>query len=180
MRLAFLLACVTAWRLASPAPASGPLARGLPELARGAPLIFLGRCEAISSHWNPDHTLILTACRFRIQRPLKAALGTTLTLQELGGTVGDTHLDVSGAPQYAAGEEVLLFARRTEWGVGATAGASRGRFEIVRDAPDRPWVQSDHYRQELAAMAPDKKPGHAPLAVFAGWLQATLTTNAGR
>ena len=58
------------------------------------------------------------------------------------------------------------------------AGAGRGKFEIVRDAHGRPWVLSDRYQRDLAAMAPDKKPGHAPLAVFVGWLQATLKTEA--
>ena len=157
-----------------PAGASDLIPRRLPDLAHGATLIFLGRCEAISCHWNPDHSLILTANRFRILRSFKGAPGPTVTLEELGGTVGDTHLEVSDAPRYAVGEEVLLFVRRTPLGRWATAGAGQGRLGIVRDAHGRPWVLSDVYRRDLAAMASDMKPGHAPLAVFVGWLQATL------
>lgn len=179
-KLAFLFGCAAAWVFAPPARASDLIPLRLPDLAHEATLIFLGRCETISCHWNADHSLIFTANRFRVVRALKGTPGSKLTLEELGGTVGETHLDVSDAPHYAVGEEVLLFVRRTELAPWATAGAERGRFEIVRDAHGRPWVRNEFYRRELASMDPGKKPGRAPLAVFVGWLQATLKTKARR
>src|ERR671931_499282 len=45
----------------TPVVASQLIPRTLPELASGADLVFVGRCEAVSPHWNDDHTLILTA-----------------------------------------------------------------------------------------------------------------------
>ena len=41
---------------------------------------------------------------------LKGAPRTTVTLDELGGMVGDTGMSVPDVPHYTAGEDVLLFA----------------------------------------------------------------------
>jgi hypothetical protein len=186
---------------ALPATASHLIPRTLPELAAGADLVFVGRCEAVSSHWNEDHTLILTANRFRVTRALKGAPGETVTLDELGGVVGGIGMDVADVPRFSVGEEALLFVRRTELGRWETFGAGQGRFRLTRDAQGRPWVQNDFYRAELAAMTPPGwqvgagvRPGvgvptrtrpadtgaragsGAPLAVFATRLQAAART----
>src|SRR5262249_4977159 len=103
--LAILL---TAFLLAGPARASQLIPRTLPALAASSDLIFVGRCESVTPHWNADHTLILTANRFRVTRALKGDPGAAITLEELGGTVGDRRLDVPDIPQFTVGEEVLL------------------------------------------------------------------------
>lgn len=167
--LALAGACI----LAPPARAFDLIRRSLPELARGASLIFIGRCETISCHWNADHTLILTSNRFRVERVLKGAPGATITLDELGGVVGDQRLSVADMPRYRVGEEVLLCAHSTELGRWVTYGGGQGRFEIERDTRGRPWVRSDFYPSELAALSPEGRgAGYAPLAEFAGHLQA--------
>src|SRR5437667_2832504 len=131
--------------LALPARAWDLIPRTLPELAGGAELVFMGRCEAASSHWNKDHTLILTSCRFRVSRVLRGAPQTTVTLEELGGMVGDTGMSVPDVPHYTAGEEVLLFVNRTEIGRLKTFGATQGKFRVVTDARGRQWVRSPFY-----------------------------------
>jgi hypothetical protein len=166
-----VLCLLLAW--GTPVTASRLILRTLPELAAGADLVFIGRCEAVSPHWNEDHTLILTANQFRVTRVLKGAPGAAITLDELGGVVGGVGMDVSGVPRYSVGEELLLFVRRTELGRWETFGAGQGRFRVTRDAQGRPWVQNDFYRAELAAMTPPERTGTgAPLDVFAARLQA--------
>jgi hypothetical protein len=106
---------------------------------------------------------------------------TELTLDELGGRVGDVGMNISGVPQYAVGEEVLLFVHRTELGRWETYGMEQGRFEVSRDSAGRPWVRNDLYRAELAAMAPrtGAKVG-APLDSLAAFLRARARTEGGR
>jgi hypothetical protein len=164
-----------AWGL--PAAASQLIPRTLPELAAGADLVFVGRCEAVSAHWNDDHTLILTGNRFRVTRVLKGTPGAVITLDELGGVVGSIGMDVPGVPRYTVGEEVLLFVRRTELGRWETFGAGQGKFRLTRDAQGRPWVQNDFYRSELSAMTPPERTGSgAPLDVFAARIQTAFHT----
>jgi hypothetical protein len=175
-RLAILLAALS---LAAAARASQIIPRSLPELAAGSALIFVGRCEAVTPHWNAAHTLILTASRFRVSRALKGAPGDTITLEELGGTVGDRRLEVPDVPRFTVGEQVLLCVHRTELGRWETFGATQGKFSLTRDPQGQLRVRSERYRQELAAMTPAPGPG-VPLAVFAGHLQAAIKARASR
>jgi hypothetical protein len=157
---------------ALPSRAFSPIRRSLPALASGAELIFIGRCEAVSCHWNRDRSLILTAYRFHVTRALKGAPGATVTLEELGGVVGNRGMSVPDVPRHKVGEEVLLCARRSLLGRWQTFGGGQGKFRILRDAQGRPWVQSSFYQQELAAMTPGDGAGRAPLATFVGRLLA--------
>jgi hypothetical protein len=163
------------------AQATQIIRRTLPELAAGAELIFIGRCEAVSSHWNANHSLILTANRFRVLRVLKGSPGAMITLDELGGTVGNVATDAPGVPRYRAGEEVLLFVHRTELGRWETHGAVQGRFQVRRDQEGRPWVENDLYQGELAALRATRaatarvgstEEAGAPLDLFASRLRA--------
>jgi hypothetical protein len=175
------LALGLALALAAPARASQLIPRTLTELAAGSDLIFVGRCEAVSSHWNADHTLILTASRFRVSRIIKGQPGDSITLEELGGTVGDTTLHVSDVPRYAVGEELLLCVHRTPLGRWETFGAGQGRFEIVHDARSRIWARNDYYRSQLAGMAPGERAARgAPLATLAGRLSAVRSLRGAR
>lgn len=161
--------------------ASQLIPRTLPELAGGSQVIFVGRCEAVSSDWNDDRTLILTTNRFRVLRAIKGSPGSSFTVTELGGRVGDTTLQVSDIPRFAVGEEVLLCVRRTPLGRWETFGAVQGKFEIVRDARGRVWVRNNFYRPQLAAMSPEAKPElGAPLAVLAGRLSSAAPVREAR
>jgi len=154
------------------ADASRLIPRTLPELTAGSDLIFVGRCEAATPHWNADRSLILTGYRFRVLRALKGSPGATITLDELGGMVNGVGMNVSGVPRYSAGEEVLIFVHRTELGRWETFGALQGKFRVERDAQGRPWVQSDYYPAELASMRPADRPGTgAPLDAVAARLR---------
>ncbi len=162
-----------AWLLPAPARASQLIPRTMAELSSQSDVIFVGRCDSVAPHWNADHSLILTASRFRVSRVLKGAPVVTFTVEELGGTVGDTDLHVADVPRFTAGEEVLLCVHRTPLGRWETFGAGQGRFEINRDSRGRVWARNDFYRSELAAMSPGgvREQG-APLATLAGHLLA--------
>jgi hypothetical protein len=161
--------------------ASQLIPRTLTELSRGSEVIFVGRCEAVSSDWNDDRSLILTTNRFRVLRAIKGSPGSTFTVTELGGRVGDTTLQVSDIPRFSVGEEVLLCVRRTPLGRWETFGAVQGKFEVVRDARGRVWARSGFYRSQLAAMSPEATPEMgAPLAVLAGRLSPAVPVREAR
>jgi hypothetical protein len=176
----FSFAC-TLLLAAAPARSTQLIPRTLSELAAGAPLIFVGRCESVSCHWNDDRSLILTAYRFRVLRALKGDPGTTITLDEIGGRLGDLGLSVPSIPSYAVGEEVLLFVHRTELGRWETFGAVQGKFSLTRDRDGRPWVENNLYRAELATMAPaGSSETGAPLDRFVARLQTVTRTEGAR
>jgi hypothetical protein len=171
------LLCCLCLGLALPGPASQLIRRTLDELGAGSDIIFIGRCESVNAHWNADRTLILTANRFRVVRTIKGSPVESITLEELGGTVGDTTLRVTDAPRFAVGDEVLLCVRRTPLGRWETFGAGQGRFRLTQDARGRVWARNDFYRPQLAAMGGSAEEG-APLAALVGRLQAAAPVRA--
>ena len=172
-RLALLLLLLPAVT----SPGSQLIPRSLEELSTSAERIVMARCVSAAPQWNADHSQILTAYRFRVTRTLKGEASPAITLDELGGFVDGKGMMVGDVPCYTVGEEVLLFAARTEIGRWRTLGAGQGKFTLIRDPQGRSWVRNDFYRCELAQMSPDRTPGHgAPLEVFAGHVLAPLSS----
>lgn len=111
-----------------------PLARArktesvVQELVGDSATIFVGRVTSLNSEWTGDRAQIWTNITFSVEEYLKGALpGKTLTLKQLGGTVGDITLSISGAPEWRKGERVLVFARP---GYIPVAGMSRGKASL--------------------------------------------------
>jgi hypothetical protein len=90
------------------------------------------------SRWtNPDGTgLIVTTTTLRVIESYSGSVraGQTLTVEHLGGIVGDTYLMVPGMVQFRPDEEVVLFAQRSPAGTFHVLDLSMGKFEVGRDA----------------------------------------------
>lgn len=87
------------------------------------------------SRWsNPDGTgLIVTATPFRVVESMlgDAMLGKQVTVEHLGGAVGEISMAVPGMPVFRPGEEVVLFMRRGDDGAYRVLDLSMGKFEVV-------------------------------------------------
>ncbi len=66
---------------------------------------------------------------------LKGLAARNIVISEPGGTVGNTGMQIAGAPRYSVGEEVVLFATRTPIGYLRTVGWGQGKYVVV-DARD--------------------------------------------
>jgi hypothetical protein len=73
-----------------------------------------GAVTARRSYVDPRTNLIVTDHTIRVARCFKrgAACQPTVTLQTLGGEVGDRGVHVEGMPRLAVGQQVILFGRR--------------------------------------------------------------------
>jgi hypothetical protein len=127
-----LLAALVGWSgvAATPAGATQLIPRSLPELARGAPVIFVGRCAAVSSHWNASRSLIFTASRFRVARALKGTPGPVITggdgLDDVtanGFSGPDIDFDPADVGLYESSGGTLIFIIPLQVRVGAAPGA---------------------------------------------------------
>ena len=98
---------------------------------RGSELILRGRVGTVSAHWNQAHSAIFSDAEVTVDEVWKGIPESDrVTVRVLGGTVGTVRLEVDGAPQFAAGEEVVLFLRRTD-GAYTPWGMVFGKFRIV-------------------------------------------------
>jgi len=82
----------------------------LQRLTTESNLIVYGRIESSYSQW--EGKTIYTYTTLRVNESLKGEGGSLVTVKQLGGTVGETGLEVPGTPKLIAGEDVVLFLTR--------------------------------------------------------------------
>jgi len=128
------------------------------RLTRQATAIARLRCVSVQSSWARGE--IWTDARFAVLQQEKvdvygtdqielqqreavhgtamrgesAAPGATITVRQLGGSVGGFHAQVDDVPQFHAGEEVVLFLWRRAGQPYRVLGWTQGTFRVTRDA----------------------------------------------
>ena len=81
------------------------------EMASEANLIVRGYVADQRAEWitGEDGTGILTVVTFRIERTLKGDARIQIPLEFLGGTIGDTTLELSHVPTFEVGDRACCF-----------------------------------------------------------------------
>lgn len=157
----------------------------LEDMVRDADAIVLGVVERVGARLDfvegvaEPHTVAFV----RVRRWIKGEDPTDLvTIDEVGGVVGEMGLAIEGTPRYHVGEECIVFLRR----IGArreyrTLQMAQGHFEILRGVPGTPdVVQRDLGAIGLASWASGEmrvEPGARRamrLDDFLGFLETTL------
>ncbi len=99
--------------IAPPAGATIVFPTSFEQLTDKADLVFAGKVLTNQSAWKTlqGRRTIVTRVDFQVLEAYKGTAGARLELEFLGGTVGDTRLEVEGTPEFRGGEKVLLFVR---------------------------------------------------------------------
>ena len=123
-----------------PASAATVEAMTLEEMAQRADLIFVGRAVDSRADWNVQRTRIYTYTTFQVERFIKGGGGDgggageqQITIRLWGGQLGPMRSVVPGTPQFAPGEEVLLFCVGSGARVPTLLGLAMGKFTLTRD-----------------------------------------------
>ena len=109
----------------------------LPALTAGCEHAVVGTVLSVKPYWNPAHTRIQSDIALEIHEDLKGNIDAqvgTLTLTELGGTVGEITQAVTDTPEFHVGERVLVFTERTADGRLIVLGRDRAKF-VLTPAP---------------------------------------------
>ena len=124
-------------------------------------LIVQGTVVRTWSAWGDGRQFIWTHYELRVSDALKGLASRNIVISEPGGTVGDTGMQIAGAPRYSVGEEVVLFVTRTPIGYLRTAGWGQGKYVVVdaRDS-DRRVVRSSV--RDITLIDPISKLGSPP------------------
>ncbi|MBI5691620.1 MAG: hypothetical protein HZC55_16175 [Verrucomicrobia bacterium] len=108
-----------------------------PELVQEADAILRGRVTDIQARraQAPDGTaLIKTFVTFAIERTLKGPAPASVTLEFLGGTIGDDSLVIAGMPKFQLGTTEYVFVQRNGVQYCPLVALGHGRYRLMRDA----------------------------------------------
>ena len=105
------------------------------EMTDRAELIFLGKVVSSRAEMRTVGTnqVIFTLVEFERQEVLKGEAGASVTLQFLGGTVGDVTLEIAGVPKFKAGDREFLFVEGNRVQFCPLVGVFHGKFGVRKD-----------------------------------------------
>ncbi len=107
----------------------------LGEIADSSERVIHGVVTRKWSAWDDSRRYIWTHYEIQIRDTLKGPAGTRFTISEPGGMVGDVGMHLSGAPEFRAGDEIIVFAYQTPIDYWRVRGYSQGGF-IVNPGED--------------------------------------------
>src|SRR5712692_5436265 len=96
----FALAAIFGGVLAPRAGATTLVRLSLEQLTEASSAIVRGRVVSQESRWNPHHTRIVTFTTLAVAETMKGAPGSTVVVEQLGGTVGNIRVHVSGTVHF--------------------------------------------------------------------------------
>ncbi|QRN95239.1 matrixin family metalloprotease [Archangium violaceum] len=149
-----LLGALALCMLSPVARASTSLALDVPALTRSSELVVHGRVLRTTSRQVQDTGRIVTDVEVSVTEFLRgSAARSSLHVVLPGGIVGDLRQDVSGAPELAPGEEVVLFLSHGTEGP-RVVGLAQGAFRVHRSENGREVLASAVLPEALRLVDP--------------------------
>ena len=132
MRALVLLAATVAVAFLFPRPTAATLVPevGFETLVADSEAIVHGTVVRSWTAWDDRRDAIWTHYEIRVSDWLKGLQAPTIRISEPGGSLDGLHTQIVGAPRYAIGEEVVVFADETPIGYLRTCGWSQGKFRV--------------------------------------------------
>jgi hypothetical protein len=104
------------------------------QLAASSRLIVVGEVLSFKSQWDGERQNIYTYVKVHVSRTIKGELKSDqIVFKQLGGRVGEASTVIFGAPEYQAGQRVLLFLDTDAIGTLRVAHLFQGKYDIVAD-----------------------------------------------
>lgn len=111
------------------------IAPSFSDLVAKSDSVILGEVTAITSELVTRGTerAIFTRVTLAVRDTVIGSAPTALTLEFLGGTVGELTMDVDGIPLFAVGRTEILFVQNNGRQICPLVGMAHGRYKIERD-----------------------------------------------
>lgn len=108
----------------------------LDQLTGRAAAIVVSTVTGRRAEWEHygSSRLIITRVTMEVEQALKGSAPRTLTVEVLGGTIGDETLRVSHVPEFRVGERDVLFLNNAPHAVSPLVGSDQGRFRVMNEA----------------------------------------------
>ncbi len=155
------------------------------EIVNGSQVIVHGTVVEVRPGWTEDRFRIETVVTLEAASYLKGGPGGRVTFRVPGGTIGRYRALMVGAPEFRAGEEVVLFLRADGPAVAHVFGLSQGVFRVRRELGSGrrvvvppALVAHGATPQRVTRGAADRQP--VPLDTFRAQVRAALGDGSAR
>ena len=120
-----------------------------PELVGESDAIYRGRVTSVQARRveraDGQGMVIKTFVTFAVERVLKGTEQSEVTLEFLGGTVGDETMTVTGMPTFKPGDREVVFVQKNGVQFCPLVGLMHGRYRVLRDeSTDREHIARDN------------------------------------
>jgi hypothetical protein len=135
MRTPVLAAALLCAAALDPLRSDAAEANRLAALARASDAVVQAICVRTESAWDPTGRIIITRAELRTDRVFVGqAAAQPLTVQTLGGQVGDIRMGASHGATVTTGESAVFFLQRRDDHTYVVAGGSDGKLPVVATA----------------------------------------------
>jgi hypothetical protein len=122
------------------------------DVVNGSQLIVHGRVVDVRSEPTTDRRSIHSFVTVTVDEALKGSPGSTVTFVVPQGQVGRYRRILVGAPEFAVGEEVLLFLNARPPAIPTVFGLNQGVRRLRGDAANRRLAFDSYARQVRAVV----------------------------
>jgi hypothetical protein len=105
------------------------------SLVSSANTIFVGEVMNVRAIWTstPQGRAIVTQVTFKVEDVWKGAAGAVTQLEFLGGTIGETTMEVVGMPTFHEGQRSVLYVSSEVRSASPLVGFWHGRMRVEKD-----------------------------------------------
>ncbi len=106
------------------------------QLIDRAPLIVVATTTSRRAEWEfyGSSKLIITKVTMEVEQSLKGSAPRTLTVEVMGGTIGDQTQKVFHVPEFRVGDRDVLFLNNHPHSVSPLVGSDQGRFRVMNES----------------------------------------------
>jgi hypothetical protein len=115
----------------------------LEDLAKSADVIVMGRIEKISTQPAPDRSNITTQIEVAVIEQWKGKETPSVIINQSGGSAGEITQAVPAKPQFAVGEEAILFLTDINNGLYRVVGSRQGKLLVKTDPHTQQQITQD-------------------------------------
>jgi hypothetical protein len=136
-----------------------------PTVVSESGLIVHGRVTNVESHLAGPQRAIESVVTLSVIQSLKGSASRIVVFRVPNGQVGRYRRILVGAPEFAAGDEVVVFLQGNAPAMPSIFGLNQGLYRVSRDGPARAFVMPPRVANEGRVVRGD--PARAPLPVDA-------------
>lgn len=167
--------------VALPSSATSAVLLSRSQLVERSSHVLRAKVQDAESRWTDDGTMIVTRTTLRVAGYAKGKGPSQLVLEQIGGTVGDKTMVLSGDARLAKGDDVVLFVKRGDSdGTVVLTAMAQAAYKVKQGKAERDMSGLSLYTRDGDRLVPVEGKSEAPEAVSKLWSEVARIARGGR